>query len=298
MAAASAAPRVNRRVPSRSGLGGVTAVTVPSAPTWQVTPAGQAPSRTAPVPVRRPASRIPASRRAVPWPGAAISVTPGPAAPGAGPASAGSSAPLRRARVSWRASSSLRAASSVAGTARPGIVAGPAPGSSRAASAAGMIRAGSPVPAGGAWASRAARIARAAGSAPGPVRPRPPRAAISMSTGVSASSPRTPAGTVPGGSSRRAGCSGPGSGASPGSWPGAAVPPSASGAGRASYRSAYGSRQSGRRRPGRRPGRCPGPGLRPAAGAGGRAARRRALMTSGSGGVSGWRVLGGPGRGR
>ena len=58
MAAASAAAMVNRRAPSRSGLGGVTAVTVPSGATWQVTPAGQAPSRTAPVPVRRPASRI------------------------------------------------------------------------------------------------------------------------------------------------------------------------------------------------------------------------------------------------
>ena len=82
MAAASAAPRVNRRIPSRSGFGGVTAVTVPSAATWQVTPAGQAPSRTAAMPVRRPASRIPASRRAGPCPVAAISVTPGPACAG------------------------------------------------------------------------------------------------------------------------------------------------------------------------------------------------------------------------
>ena len=58
MAAASAGPRVNRRIPSRSGFGGVTAVTVPSAATWQVVPAGQGPSRTAAMPVRRPASRI------------------------------------------------------------------------------------------------------------------------------------------------------------------------------------------------------------------------------------------------
>ena len=95
MAAASAAAMVNRRAPSRSGLGGVTAVTVPSAATWQVTPAGQEPSRTAPAPVRRPASRIAASRRAEPGSGAAISVTPGPAAPGAGPAPARSSSAPR-----------------------------------------------------------------------------------------------------------------------------------------------------------------------------------------------------------
>ena len=265
MAAASAGPRVNRRTWSRSGCAGVTAVTVPSAATWQVIPAGQLPSRTAAAPGRRPECRMPASRRAADGaPAAAISVAAGPASPWL-------ASSLARAQVSRRTSISSRAASSDGGTDRPGIAAGSVPGSSLAASAAGMmIAAGSPAGPGGAWASRLARIARAAASAPGPARPRP--AARMVLASARLPSARMPSGTAP--------APGPGGGNTPGPVPGGP------GGALASCRSGYGSAA----------GASPGSG--PVAGSCARAARRRVRMTSGSGGVSGCRPPGSPGRGR
>ena len=287
MAVASAGLRVNRRIPSRSGCGGVTAVTVPSAATWQVVPAGQVPSRTAVMPVRRPVSRMPASRPAGHCSPEVISVTPGPLASGAGPGSGRSPvlcAARVRARVRVRLSRSPRASSRVAGTARPGIAAGSVPGSSRAASAAGMIAAGSPAWPGGAWASRLARIARAAGPGAGAGQ-----AEAAESGDVDGSLAAVGTDTE----RDRAGLPG--------------------GPGRGRYR----RRQAAGVRAGRgggavrvaRPGLAscgPGPGSAaggfpvsgPAAGVRDRAARRRAPMASGSGGEPGGGLPGGPRRGR
>ena len=160
-------------------------------------------------------------------PGAAISVTPGPRR-ARRRAVTGQVAVVRAAEPGQ---GELEGFQFAEGGVQPwrgrpgrGSSARPAPGSSRAASAAGMITAGSPVSPGGAWASRAARIARAAGSAPGPVRPRPPRAAMSMSTAasavVAADADRDRAGRqlAPGGVRRS-----PSAGALPGSGPGAAA---------------------------------------------------------------------------
>ena len=291
MAAASAAPRVNRRIPSRSGFGGVTAVTVPSAATWQVTPAGQVPSRTAAA-ARAAAGVQDAAqpRRAglARWRRSAWR----PALPRRGRAAgrrrSPRSAPRGPGQGELEASSSPRAASSVAGTARPGIAAG------RRRAAAGrrrrreMIAAGSPVRGGRGLGEQGGEDRAGGGGAPGPVRPRPPRAA--MSTAASLRRRGCRAGSCR--AAARAGRGAPAPAAAlSGSLPGAAVlSPSRPARGRASYRSRYGSAAGAS-------------GVRPASssggpGGGGRAARRRALMTSGSGGVSGCRVLGGPGRGR
>ena len=175
-------------------------VTIPSAVTWQVLPGGHSPSTIPATARRRPDSSTPRSR----WlarGGVAISTVAGNAgaAPSCPVLSPGSGSPVWRARRTRRASAWSRAASRVGVMTRPGTdtpVRPSGPGNRTAASAAVMMTSAGPAGwPGSAWASRPARIARAAAAAPGPVRPRPPRAAIS--TGISCPS-RTPRTTTPG----------------------------------------------------------------------------------------------------
>ena len=291
MAAASAGPRVNRRIPSRSGFGGVTAVTVPSAATWQVIPAGQAPSRTAAMPVRRPASRMPGQPavRALPAGGDQRDARPARAGSRAGVRQVVVRAPAAGPGSAWRLSSSSRAASSVAGTARPGI-AGRAGAGQQPGGVGGRDDHGGQPGLGGRGLGEQAGEDRAGGR-------------LGAGAGQAEAAE---GGDVDGGlAARRRGCRAGPCRAAARAGRGAPAPAAARccwvprrARRRRRPRPAPGRLRTGRGTGRRRPGpRYPGPGFRLGAGAG-RAARRRALMTSGSGGVSGSRLLGGPGRGR
>ena len=267
----------------------MTAVTVPSAATWQVTPAGQAPSRTAPVPVRRPASRIAAQ-------------------------------PAGRARLGGGDQRDARPcrARCRAGVGQVAVVRAAEPGQGELEGfqfGEGGLQGGGDGQAGDGGGA-------GAGQQPGGVDGRDDHGGQPAPGGRGLGEQ--------GGEDRAGGRRGAGAGQAEAAEGrdvdadgGLGVVAADADRDRAGRQLAPGGvlRSRLRRVAGVRAGRCgavavrvrPGAGLvqvevrvagvrlpasGPPAGSGGRAARRRALMTSGSGGVSGASVLGGPGRGR